>query len=113
LGDTKVVKGLTIGFVTFALAVASAATSYRVTFFEPVVLNGTTLKPGDYRVEINDNKAIIKRGKTVAESPVKVESNEAKYSTTSVRLAGPQVEEIHIGGTHTKLVFEKAGVATN
>jgi hypothetical protein len=108
-----VVKGLTIEFATLALAVASAATSYNVTFFEPVVINGTTLKPGEYKVEINDNKAIIKKGKAVAESPVKVESNEAKYPATSVRLAGTQVEEIHVGGTRTKLVFEKNGVATN
>jgi hypothetical protein len=109
-----VVKGFTIGFATLALAVASAASSYNVTFFEPVVVNGTTLKPGDYKVEVNDNKAVIKRGKVIAESPVKVESNEAKYPTTSIRLAlGTQLEEIRVGGTHTRLVFEKAGVATN
>ena len=107
------VKGLTIGFATVALAVASAASSYNVTFFEPVVVNGTTLKPGEYKVEINNDKATIKKGKAVAESPVKVENNEAKYPTTSVRLAGTQVEEIHVGGTRTKLVFEKTGVATN
>ena len=107
------VKGLTIGFATLALGVASAATSYNVTFFEPVVVNGTTLKPGEYKVEVNDNKAIVKKGKTVAESPVKVESNEAKYSRTAVRLAGTQVEEIHVGGTRTRLIFEKGGVATN
>jgi len=108
-----VVKGLTIGFATFALAVASAATSYTVTFFEPVVVNGTTLKPGEYKVEVNDNKAILKKGKAVAESPVKVESNEAKYPSNSIRLAGTQLEEIHVGGTRTKLVFEKTGVSTN
>jgi len=109
-----VVKGFTIGFATLALAVASAATSYNVTFFEPVVVNGTTLKPGEYKVEINDNKATIKKGKVVAESSVKVENNEAKYPSTSVRLVGgTQVEEIRVGGTHTKLVFEKTGVATN
>ena len=107
------VKALTLGFASLALAAASAATSYNVTFFQPVVVNGTTLKAGEYKVEINDNKAIIKKGKALAESPVKVESNEAKYPTTSVRLAGAQVEEIRVGGTRTKLVFEKTGVATN
>ena len=107
------VKGLTIGFATLALAAASAATSYNVTFFEPVVVNGTTLKAGEYKVEVNDNKAIIKKGKAVAESPIKIESNEAKYPSTSVRLAGTQLEEIRVGGTRTKLVFEKTGVATN
>ena len=108
------VKQLTIGFATLALAVASAATSFNVRFYEPVVINGTTLKPGDYKVEINADKAVIKNGKIVAESPVKVESNEAKYPATSVRLTdGIQVEEIRFGGTRTRLVFEKTGVATN
>jgi len=109
-----VVKGFTIGFATLAFAVASAATNYNVTFYEPVVINGTTLKPGEYKVEVNENKATLKKGKVVAESPVKVESNEAKYPTTSVRLAaGTQLEEIRVGGTRTRLVFEKTGVATN
>ena len=107
------VKGLTLGFATLALAAASAATSYKVTFYEPVMVNGTTLKAGEYKVEVDNDKAIIKKGKAVAESPVKVESNDAKFPSTSVRLAGTQVEEIRVGGTRTKLVFEKSGVATN
>jgi hypothetical protein len=114
LGDTKVVKGFTIGFATLALAIASAASSYNVTFYDPVVVNGTTLKPGDYKVEVGENKVVIKRGRAIAESPVKVETNEAKYSSTTIRLGeGTQLEEIRIGGTHTRLVLEKTGVATN
>jgi hypothetical protein len=108
-----VVKTITFGFATLALAVASAATSYNVTFFETVTVNGTKLKAGDYKVQINDNKAIIKQGKAVAETAVKVENNDRKYPTTTVRLAGAQVEEIHFGGTRTKVVFEKTGDATN
>ena len=108
------VKRFTIGFATLALAIAGAASSYNVTFFEPVVVNGSTLKPGEYRVEINDNKSTLKKGKTVVESPVRVENNEAKYSRTAVRLAeGTQLEEIRVGGTRTRLIFEKTGVATN
>ncbi len=107
------VKALTFGFATLALVAASAATSYNVTFFEPVTVNGTKLKAGDYKVEINDNKAVIKQGKPIAETSVKVENNDKKYPTTTVRLAGAQVEEIHFGGTRTKVVFEKTGDATN
>lgn len=107
------VKGLTFGFATLALAAASAATSYNVTFFEPVTVNGTKLKPGNYKVEVNENKAVIKQGKPVAETAVKVENNDKKYPTTTVRLAGAQVEEIHFGGTRTRIVFEKTGDATN
>lgn len=108
------IKTLTIGLATFALAVAGAANSYQVKFFEPVVLNGTTVKPGEYKVEINNNKAVLMHGKDhVAEAPVKVQSNDAKYWNTTVHLTGKQVDEIQIGGTRTRLIFEGTGVATN
>jgi hypothetical protein len=108
-----VVKKSILVFATVALAVASAANSYSVTFFQPVVVSGQTLKAGDYKVEFTDNKATIRQGKAVTEASIKVESNADKYSTTSVRLNGTQVEEIRLGGTHTRLVFEKTGAGTN
>ena len=107
------VKNLTIGLATVALAIASAATSYRLTLFQPSVINGTELKPGEYKVEIKDNTVLIKQGKTVTEAPVKVQTESDKFPTTSVRYNGTQVQEIRVGGTNTRLVFEKPGVATN
>ena len=41
------VNKLVFGFTFAALAVMSAADRYSVTFYDPVVINGTTLKPGD------------------------------------------------------------------
>jgi len=108
------VKNILFGFATLALAVASAASSYNVTFYEPVMINGSELKAGDYKVELKDDKtALIKQGKTVTEAPVKVENDSQKYQRTAVRLNGMQVEEIRIGGTSTRIVFDKASNATN
>ena len=107
------VKKSILAFATLALAVASAASSYSVTFFEPVVVNGQTLKAGDYKVQYSADKATIQQGKTVTEVPIKVETNTDKYAATTVRLNGTQVEEIRLGGTKTKLVFEKTGAGTN
>lgn len=107
------IKKSILAFATLALAVASAASSYSVTFFQPVVVNGQTLKAGDYKVQFSDNKATIQQGKSVTEAAIKVENNTDKYSTTSVRMNGTTVEEIRLGGTHTKLVFEKTGAGTN
>ena len=49
-----------------------------------------------------------KQGKTQSESAVKVEEAAAKYETTSIRLGNKdgkmRIEEIHIGGTKTKLI---------
>jgi hypothetical protein len=101
------IRNITVGFVMFALAAASAATSsYKVDLFENSVINGNTLPAGKYKVEINEDKATLSLGKTTAEAPVKVETNDQKYRATSL-IYGPnqQLQEIHIGGTTTKLVF--------
>ena len=107
------VKKSILVFATLALAIASAANSYSVTFFEPVVVNGQSFKAGDYKIQYAGDKATIHQGKTVTEVPVKVENSTDKFNTTSVRMNGTQVEEIRLGGTHTKLVFDKSGVGTN
>jgi len=44
---------------------------------------------------------------------VKGETANQKFSSTAVRLSGTQVEEIRLGGTDKRLVFEKSGNATN
>lgn len=107
------VKNILLGFATFGLAIVSAATSYNVTFYQPVMINGSELKAGDYKVELKDKMAVIKQGKTVTEAPVTIENEAQKFQRTSVRLNGMQVEEIRVGGTNTRIVFEKAGSATN
>lgn len=103
------VKKIVFGLATVALTIASAASGYNVKFFDAVTINGTKLQPGEYRVEVNGDMATIKRGKTVAEAPVKVENAENKYSTNTLRMDGDRLSEIGIAGTHTKLVFDNSG----
>jgi hypothetical protein len=107
------VKNILLGFTSIALAVASAANSYNVTFYQPVMINGSQLKEGDYKLEIRDKTAVIKQGKSVTEAPVKIENDGQKYQRTAVRMNGTQVEEIRIGGTNTRVVFDKTSNATN
>jgi hypothetical protein len=108
------VKNVLLGFATAALAVASAASSYSVTFYQPVTVNGTQLKAGDYKLELKENgMAVIKQGKVMTEAPVKVENESEKFSRSSVRINSGQVEEIRLGGTTKRLVFETPGNATN
>ena len=101
-------RKLSILFICSALAIisASAATKYSVTIYQPSIVNGTQLKPGDYKVEVAGDKAIFKTGKTTVETPVKVEDTGAKNSVNAIRyIEGSHLQEIRIGGTHTKLVF--------
>lgn len=103
-------KRIVFVFLVLALAVASAKT-YSVTLFQPSVVGGTELQPGDYKVDVQDSKVVIKSGKTSVESPVKVETAGEKFNATSVRYTNGdgkyRVQEIRLGGTNTKLVFEK------
>lgn len=103
-------KKLFLSLATVALAVASAAGStHKVTFFEPSFVGGTELKPGEYKVEVTGDKAIIKNGKQTVEAAVKAEDGSEKFNTTSVRYANGdgkfRIQEIRIGGTRTTLVF--------
>lgn len=103
-------KKVTLGFATLALALASAAETHRFTLYQAATVSGTELKPGDYKIEITDNKAVIKQGKQSVEANVRVETGDAKFGSTSVRFANGDgkyaLQEIRVGGTKTKVVFE-------
>lgn len=100
-----------LSFATVALAVASAASSYRITLFQPSIVAGTELKPGEYKVTLKDNnKAVITSGKTSVEANVITETADSKFSSTTVRYSNGdgkyKVQEIRLGGTNTKLIFQ-------
>jgi hypothetical protein len=104
------VSRLMLTFGTLALAIASAADSYRVSLHETTLVAGKAVKPGDYKIEVNGGMAAIKDGKkTVAESPVQVETGSEKFSSTRVRYDNGDgkyhLREIHVGGTTTSLIF--------
>lgn len=100
-------KRMLLVFLTLALAVASAKT-WQVTLFEHSIIGGAELKPGDYKMEVKDNKVILKNRGQSAEAPVKVENTDVKFPGTSVRYNNGdgkyRITEIRIGGTTTKLV---------
>jgi hypothetical protein len=95
-------------FTVLALAGLASAKSYTITLFEPSVIGGSELKPGEYTLELKDEKVVIKKGKQMGEAAVKVETADSKYSTTSVRYSNGDgkyhIQEIHLGGTNMKLV---------
>jgi hypothetical protein len=96
-------------FLVAGLAVASAR-SYTVNLFQPTMVGTTELKPGEYKIEVNDQKAVIRKGKVQTESPVKVEEGDTRFDTTVVRYVNNpdgkvRIQEIRIGGTKTRLLF--------
>lgn len=104
---TKVTKFFVL-FFSAAMLFASAA-SYSVTLFQPSVVSGTELKPGEYKLTIEGDKATITKGKEKVEATVKMETADTKFSSTSVRYSDQsgkmKVQEIRLGGTTTRVVF--------
>ena len=99
---------LAIGIAGLA---GASAKSYSFNLFQPAMLGATTLAPGEYRVAIENDKAVVRNGVIHGEAPVKVENVDAKYNTTTVRFTigdgKMHIQEIHVGGTKTKLVFNE------
>jgi hypothetical protein len=107
-------KALAVMFA-IGISAAYAASSYHVTLYKPTTINGTQLKAGDVKLELQGDKVVIKQGKTSVESSVTVENGSKKFDMTSVGYVGDssnnQVQEIRLGGTTTKILFE-AGAKT-
>jgi hypothetical protein len=97
--------------ITVATMAVAASKSYSFVLDRTALVGGMTLAPGEYRVEVIDQKAVIRNGKFHGEAPVKVESAETKYNSTAVRFdtadGKMHIQEIHVGGSKTKLVFNE------
>lgn len=103
-------KTLLLALGIAALAIAGTK-AYSINLHEPALLGTTVLEPGEYRVEVVDQKAVVRNGKFHGEVPVKIENGDNKYNTTTVRFDNADgkmhIQEIHIGGTKTRLVFNE------
>jgi hypothetical protein len=93
------------GIGVFALGVASAASGYSVKLYEPLMVGTTELKPGDYKVEMEGDKAVFKMGKTTIEVPATMATSEKKFASNSVSADGKQLIEIDFAGTTAKMLF--------
>jgi len=98
---------------TFALTLAASAfvavaatPSYKVSLLENAIVDGKQVKAGDYKVELNGNTATLKHGKNVIEVPAHEETASNKFATTEIQFDNKNdLQEIHVGGTNTKIVF--------
>jgi hypothetical protein len=95
--------------LSFGLAAWASGKSYPVTLHDAVIAGGTELSPGDYKLEVASDKAVLRKGKVSTEAPVKVETGNEKYEVTQVVLTRADgkahIREIHLAGTNTTLVF--------
>ena len=99
-------KKIALTLVTVGVMTASAAT-YKVSLHQDSIVNGQSLKAGDYKVEVKDNNtAVLVKGKQSVEVPVQTVNASSKFASTQIQYNDTnKLQEIRIGGTSTKLVF--------
>lgn len=102
------IKYMVFAFTGLALAVGSAET-FHVTLAYPTVVQGTQLKAGNHKIDLQGNQLVIENGKQRVEVPVTVEqvgktfrSNMVVYSQAGGKYA---IQEIQLGHTKTKLAI--------
>jgi hypothetical protein len=99
-------KKLVIALAALALPLV-AAQKFNLRVFQPARLSGTELRPGDYRLELTDNRVVLKSGKTAIEATATVQSGDQKFSATTLKINQGAIEEIRLGGTNTTLIFNR------
>ncbi|BDC47803.1 hypothetical protein F183_A01190 [Bryobacterales bacterium F-183] len=93
----------------------AAAESHTVTIYQATQINGKTFKPGDVKLELNDNGQVtLKQGKNMTELKAKVEEGSEKFLRTTVGIDGESksIKEIRLGGTTKTLWFRTSDSAT-
>jgi hypothetical protein len=98
---------------TLTLGIAYAASSYDVKLYDSVWIGSTQLKAGDYKVAVQDGKAVFKSGKNVTEIPATLGTGDRKYEFTSLVTMDSKLQEIDLGGTKAKIVFSPAAQAAS
>ena len=95
----------------FALAISLGASNYNLTLSKPALVNGTELKAGEYKVEVNGTKATIKNGKTSVETDVVVDTLPSKSNQSSACCLAEdgkyRLQELRLGGSNLKLTIKE------
>ncbi|HEX4167911.1 MAG TPA: hypothetical protein VHZ55_20800 [Bryobacteraceae bacterium] len=93
-------------------AVAFAASgTYKVDILDNTIVEGKQVKAGSYKIEIENNMAVLKHGKESIQVPAHTEQSTSKFSGTQIQYVDNAMHEIRLGGTNTKIVFGNAGGA--
>jgi uncharacterized protein (DUF2141 family) len=103
-------KKLTISFLTLALAaVAFAASAVTFQLGSTVTVAGTELKPGEYKITVEDGTVTFKSDRKTVKVPGTTTKGSEKYRFTTMESEGSNLKAIHVGNSDTVIVFPVAG----
>jgi hypothetical protein len=97
---------------TLALGIASAATPYDITLLDNVSVGKTELKAGDYKVEMQGDKAVFTIGKKSFAVPATLGKNDQPFASTVFVSQHSKLKEIDLGGTQDKIIFGGTEIAS-
>jgi hypothetical protein len=104
-----------LAFAILALVAATAGTvpakgpTFHLTLTQAVVLHGTALKAGEYKVSVAPGKVTFTDNKGTYEIPATIDAVKAKFFDNQVQYDHETdqttIREIGVGGTRTLLKF--------
>jgi uncharacterized protein with PhoU and TrkA domain len=107
-----VTKTILVSFVALSSMAFAAGNISKVNLDHDSVIEGKTLKAGAYKLSMENGNAILRRGKESIEVPAKEENSSTKFGATELMYKdSTTLEEIDLGGTTTRIVFEGAAQA--
>lgn len=93
--------------MALAATAFAASNTFKINLSQDSVIEGKTFKAGDYKISMENGKAAIRQGKQSVEVPAREETGPNKVSSTELLYKdNTDLQEIHVGGTYTKIVFE-------
>lgn len=102
-------KTLFVGFFALSALTFAAGNTYKVNLLQDSIVEGKTLKAGEYKVSVDNGTAVFKRGKESVEVHARIENDSQKFGDTVMTYKGSNdLREIRVGGTHAKIVLDSA-----
>lgn len=106
-------KMLLSSMIVGVMRAMAATNGYHVEIFEDSVVEGKSLKTGEYRIEMQNDMAVIKQGKKTIEVPAHSESVTNKFPATEFLYDNDKLQEIDLGGSRVKIIFGSADTKTD
>ncbi len=97
------------GLLVLGMSAFAASNSHKVEIQQDSVIEGKTVKAGQYKLSFENGNAILKMGKESIEVPARQETVADKAFSDEFTYVDNKLEAIHISGTTTKIVFAAPG----
>ena len=88
-----------------ALSIASAATPYELTLLDTFSVGKAELKAGDYKLEMQGDKAVFTTGKKTVSIPATLGKSDQPFASIVFVSQKSKLKEIDLGGTQDKILF--------